>query len=145
LSIFYNWSAVANKPHRPAGTIPAAFSKTGQDVPPSPDVQEHSLAQVIGEAVGLHLAKLLGPVLAHMAEQQHRPGCIVCAARAKRAERAHKIAIANANAAAEDGPDVPDLGVTESFTEGRRGPVCWGCFDPDEDGPLSIVVSLDGE
>ena len=129
---------------RRATGVPAAFARDGKAVPPSPDVAERTLAEVIGEAVGLHMAKLLGPVLACMAEQQSRPACIVCAARAKRAEKAHMVAIANANAAAEDGPEVPDLGVAESFTEGRRGPVCWGCFDPDGDGPPSIVVSLDG-
>jgi hypothetical protein len=130
---------------RVKGTMPPAFVRDGKPVPPSPDVAEKTLADVIGQSAALHLAEVIGPLLEHLATSQHRPGCIVCAARAKRAERAHKIAIANANAAAEDGPEVPDLGVTESFTEGRRGPVCWGCFDPDEDGPLSIVVSLDGE
>jgi hypothetical protein len=105
------------KPARPHGTIPAAFSATGEDVPPSPDVEEHSLAQVIGEAVALHLA----PLIARM--RPARPGCITCAAKVKVAER-------NAKAAAEP---LPDMGVTESFTHGRRGPVCWGCFDPDED------------
>ena len=102
---------------RPHGTVPAAFSATGQDVPPSPDVEEHSLAHVIGEAVALHLA----PIVARM--RASRPGCIVCAVKVKVAER-------NARAAAEE---LPDLGITESFTTGRRGPVCWSCFDPDED------------
>jgi hypothetical protein len=102
---------------RPHGTIPAAFSKTGQDVPPSPEVAERTLAEVIGEAVALHLAPLVSRMRAS------RPGCIVCAVKVKRAER-------NARAAAEP---LPDLGITESFTTGRRGPVCWGCFDPDED------------
>jgi hypothetical protein len=102
---------------RPHGTIPAAFSKTGKDVPPSPEVAERTLAEVIGEAVALHLAPLVSRMRAS------RPGCIVCAAKVKRAER-------NARAAAEP---LPDLGITESFTTGRRGPVCWGCFDPDED------------
>jgi hypothetical protein len=126
----------ARRVSKPRGTVPAAFSATGQDVPPPADLAERTLAEVIGEAVGLHLAKLLGPVLAHLAGQQpSRPGCIVCAARVKRAEKAHKIAIRNANAAAEDGPEVPDMGVTESFTEGNRGPVCWGCYEPDVDGP----------
>lgn len=129
---------------RPAGTIPAALSATGQDVPPSPDVAERTLADVIGQGVALHLAKLLGPVFAHMAEQQQsRPGCIVCAATVKRAEKAHKIAIAIANAAVEDGPEVPDPGVTESFTSGLRGPVCWECFEPDEDGPFTMPPPVD--
>ena len=102
---------------RPRGTLPAAFSATGQDVPPSPDVAERSLAEVIGEAVALHLA----PMIARL--RPARPGCIVCAAKVKVAER-------NARAAAEP---LPDLGITESFTVGRRGPVCWACFNPDED------------
>jgi len=102
---------------RPHGTIPAAFSATGQDVPPSPEVAERTLAEVIGEAVALHLAPMLNRL------RPARPGCIVCAAKVKVAER-------NAKAAAEP---LPDMGVTESFTHGRRGPVCWGCFNPDED------------
>ena len=137
LSISHNWSAVPST-RRPAGTIPAAFSKSGQDVPPSPDVAERTLADVIGESAALHLAEIIGPLLEHIATTQYRPACIVCAAAAKRAEKAHKVAIANANAAAEDGPEVPDLGVTESFTEGARGPVCWGCYDPDIDGPYDL-------
>lgn len=101
---------------RPTG-LPAALARDGVAVPSSPDVEEHSLAQVIGEAVALHLA----PMIARM--RPARPGCIVCAAKVKVAER-------NARAAAEP---VPDLGITESFTTGRRGPVCWSCFDADED------------
>jgi hypothetical protein len=80
-------------------------------------VAERNLAEVIGEGVALHLA----PLIARM--RASRPGCIVCAVRVKIAER-------NARAAAEP---LPDLGITESFTTGRRGPVCWSCFDPDED------------
>lgn len=128
---------------RRATGVPAAFARDGKAVPPSADVAERTLAEVIGESVALHLAKILGPVLVRMAEQQQsRPGCLVCAGRVKRAEKAHKIAIANANAAAEDGPEVPDLGVTESFTEGSRGPVCWADYDPEIDGPLDMAEYL---
>lgn len=104
------------KPTRPTG-LPAALARDGVAVPPSADVAERNLAEVIGETVALHLA----PVIARM--RPARPGCIVCAAKVKVAER-------NARAAAEP---MPDLGITESFTTGRRGPVCWSCFDPDED------------
>ena len=127
---------------RVPGTIPAAFSATGKDVPPSPDVAERNLAEVIGEGVALHLAKILGPLLNHMSQQMNRPGCLVCAAKVKRAEREFEIQVANAKAAAEAGPDAPDIGVTESFTDGARGPVCWGCYDPDIDGPYDLADYL---
>ena len=116
------------KPSRPAGTIPAAFSATGQDVPPSPDVAAHNFGQVIGQSVAYHVAQLLAPVLQRLVDVQERPACIVCAARVK---REHLLAVANAQAAAEPEP-VPGK-VNQSFTAGARGPVCWFCFDPDAD------------
>ena len=119
---------------RPAGTIPAAFSATGQDVPPSPDVQQHNLAQLIGQASAFYMAQLLEPVLAAISARQQRPACIVCAARLKGDAKAYETAVDIAVKAAEPLPEAPDTKVTESFTEGRRGPVCWGCFDPDLDG-----------
>jgi hypothetical protein len=126
------------KPSRPHGTLPAAFSATGQDVPPSPDVAAHSLAEVIGGAVAYNVAQLLGPVLQRLVDVQERPACIVCAAKAK---REHLTAIANAQAAAEPEPGAPV--VRQSFTAGRRGPVCWACLDPDQDGPLTAPRIFD--
>lgn len=114
-----------SKPH---GTLPAAFSRTGQDVPPSPDVAAQGLAEVVGGTVALHLAQLLGPVLQRLVDVQERPACIVCARKAK------SVAVANARAAAEDEAEAEAMpGISQSFTAGARGPVCWSCFDPDED------------
>lgn len=129
---------VGNTPRlRPVrGRVPAALSATGKDVPPSPDVAEASLAGVIGQSVALHLADLLGTFLA---EAMLRDGCIVCAARVKRAVHAWEVDAANARAAAEPEPAQPDVGVTQSFTEGARGPVCWSCFDPEQDGPFDVA------
>ena len=130
---------MADKPHRPAGTIPAAFSKTGQDVPPSPDVQEHSLAQVIGQATAFYLAQLLAPAMeALSAPRRHM--CIVCTAKLKADAKAYETALANAVAAAEEQPEPPDTRVAESFTQGLRGPVCFGCFDPAVDGPFDPII-----
>ena len=122
---------------RPHGTIPAAFSATGQDVPPSPDVAAHSLAEVIGGAVAFHVAQLLGPVLQRLVDVQERYACLTCLTNAK---REHTIAVANAKAAAEPEPKVPTI--NQSFTEGARGPVCWECFDPDKDGILDMDAYL---
>jgi len=127
---------------RMPGTVPAAFSKTGEDVPPSPDVVEHNLAQVIGQAVAYHVAQLLTPVLQRLVDQQEQPACIVCAARLKRAERAWEIDARNAQAAAEPPPDKPDVKITQSFTDGARGPVCWADYDPDIDGPFDLADVL---
>lgn len=116
-----------SKPSRPIGTIPAAFSRTGQDVPPSPDVAAHGLAEVIGGQVALNLAQLLGPVLQRLVDVQERPACVICAKKAK------SIAVANARAAAEDEAEVSMPSINQSFTAGARGTVCWSCFDPDAD------------
>jgi hypothetical protein len=120
-------------PRRPNGTIPAAFSATGQDVPPSPDVAAHNLAQVIGQAVAYHTAALLAPVLQRLVDVQERYACLVCTAKAK---SEHAVAVANAQAAAEPEPKVP--AIRQAFTDGARGPVCWECFDPDKDGVMDM-------
>lgn len=127
LSISYNWSAVP-KP-RPHGTLPAAFSATGEDVPPSPEVAAQGLAEVIGGTVAIHLAQLLAPVLQRLVDVQERYACLMCTARVK---REHTVAVANALAAAE--PEPKPGKINQSFTDGARGPVCWECFDPDKDG-----------
>lgn len=126
-------------PRRPAGTTPAAFSPTGKDVPPSPDVQEHNLAQLIGQASAFYLAQLLEPVLQSISARQQRNACIVCAARLKAEASAYETAVDIAVKAAEPLPEAPDTKVTESFTDGARGPVCWGCYDPATDGPFGPV------
>jgi len=118
---------------RQAGTIPAAFSATGQDVPPSPDVAAHNLAQVIGQAVAVHVAQLLAPVLQRLVDQQEQPACVVCAREVKRAERDYEVARENALRAAEPPPDKPEVKVSMSFTaDPGRGPVCWAHFEPGE-------------
>src|SRR5438105_4227654 len=118
---------------RPHGTIPAAFSATGRDVPPSPEVAAQGLAEVIGGEVALHLVQLLGPVLQRLVDVQEHYACLTCTAKAK---REHLTAVANAQAAAEPEPKVPSI--NQSFTDGARGPVCWDCFDPDKDGITDI-------
>ena len=124
---------------RPAGTIPAAFSKTGQDVPPSPDVQQHNLAQVIGQSVAFHVAQLLAPVLQRLVDVQEHYACLTCTAKAK---RELIIAVANAQAAAEPEPSVKAGAIRQAFTDGLRGPVCWECFDPDKDGITDMDAYL---
>ena len=100
-------------------------------MPPAPSGD--GVAQLIGQSVAYHVAQLLAPVLQRLVDQQEQPACIVCAAKAKRAERDYEVAARNAQAAAEPPPDKPDAKVSQSFTQGARGPVCWGCFDPDAD------------
>ena len=124
---------------RPHGTIPAAFSKTGQDVPPSRDVAEASLAQVIGQSVAYELASLLAPVLQRLVDVQERYACLMCTAAAK---RELITAIANAKAAAEPEPVLKAGAIRQAFTDGCRGPVCWECFDPDKDGITDLCDYL---
>lgn len=130
------------KPSRPHGTLPAAFSATGQDVPPSPqdvppspDVAAHNLGEVIGQSVAYHVTALLAPVLQRLVDVQERYACVICVDKAK---REWNVAAANARSAAEPEPKVP--AINQSFTEGRRGPVCWSCFEPDDDGPMNMVT-----
>lgn len=104
--------------------------------PPSLEVAQHNISQAIGQSVAFHVAQLLTPVLQRLVDQQEQPGCLPCTARAKAAERAWEIDTANAKAAAEPEPGKPDVRVTQSITQGARGPVCWGCFDPVLDGPV---------
>lgn len=125
---------------RATGVKPAFAGK----VPPSPDVAERTLAEVIGDAVAVNLAKMMGPMFRALAEAQRRPGCIACAAKVKQAERDYEVAARNAAAAAEPEPDKPDVGVTESFTDGSRGPVCWGCYDQRLDGPWTDGTEFTG-
>lgn len=131
-----------SNPRRPAGTIPAAFSVTGKDVPPSPEVMEANVAGLIGQSVAYHVTRLLAPALQRLVDVQERYACLVCAAKAKHVERDHEIAVANAKAAAEPEPPAPDVKVSQSFTDGARGPVCWGCYDPDVDGPSDFAGML---
>jgi hypothetical protein len=131
---------MSNTRRLPPGTVPAALSRDGKEVPPSADVAEHNLAQIIGQAVALYLGELLAPLLTGLAGQRRNHVCLRCAADAKRADREHEIAVANAKAAAEELPDAPDIKLNESFTDGARGPVCWQHFDPERDG----IFDFDG-
>lgn len=121
-----SWSAVSNT--RRATGVPAAPARDGKP-PPSPDVERHDLAEVIGGSVAYHVAQLLGPVLQRLVDVQERYACLMCTARVK---REHAVAVANALAAAE--PEPKPGKINQSFTDGCRGPVCWECFDPDKDG-----------
>jgi hypothetical protein len=124
------------------GTTPPVFVRDGKPVPPSPDVAVHGLAQLIGQACAYHLGELLGPALSALAAPR-RHMCIVCTARLKAEAKAYEVKLANAVAAAEEQPEAPDTRVTESFTHGLRGPVCWACFDQELDGPFGFDPPVD--
>lgn len=132
-------------PRRIPGTVPAAFSRNGQDVPPSPDVAEHTIAQVIGQAVAQYLGELLGPVLAHLANQQPMPACVLCVQARKIAEAEHRVAVANAAAAAEPEPELMLPPVTRCDTWMPMGqppvavPICYGHVP---DGPAIRATGL---
>lgn len=90
----------------------------------SDDVREAGLADIIGQAVALHVGQIL-------TQMPWQPGCLVCVTEAKRAEHAHQVAVGNAQAAAEPLPDEPEVGVSTAITIGPAGPVCWQHFDPE--------------
>lgn len=90
---------------RANGHVPAGLGG-GQPVPPSPDVAEQNVANVIGQAVAVHLAKLLA------SWQPQQVACTFCVSVRKQAEQAYAVAVANAQAAAEEPPQpaFPDVG-----------------------------------
>jgi hypothetical protein len=76
-----------------------------QAIEASADVQEHSIAQVIGEAVALHLGRLLAQVLPQV--MPPGTGCLFCALRSKQAARDWQEACQDAAEAGEDQPAPP--------------------------------------
>jgi hypothetical protein len=131
---------------RRATGVPAALTRDGTAVPPSPDVEEHSLAQVIGEAVALHVSRVLAPVLGGVAQLQTMPACVICVQERKQAERAWLTAVANAQRAAEPEPGAPEppvvLPAVTWVPLGQPGavlPVCYGHFP---DGPQVRATGL---
>jgi hypothetical protein len=97
---------VSNTRRLPRGHVPAAFARDGQEVPPSPDVAEANLAHVIGEAVALHLAQVLGPMLQQM---PWHPACVLCVQACKQAELDYQTAVEVAVKAAEPTPEMPEV------------------------------------
>lgn len=124
---------------RRATGAPAAFARDGKAVPPSADVAERTLAEVIGETVAIHVAKLLGPVLAQFGQAQHQPGCVICVQERKAAEHAHGLAVANAVQAAEEPPAEAQLpGIMPAITWmplGQQGHILPVCYGHIEHGP----------
>ena len=114
------------------GTVPAGLSATGQEVPPSADVAERSLAEVIGQAVALHLAQLLAPLLQ---QAQAQPACVLCV-------QACKVAEQNARQAAEE---FSAPGIAQAVTWMPVGsppaavPLCYGHVP---DGPQVRATGL---
>ena len=102
--------------------------------------QDHSLAQVIGETVALHLARLLGQLLPQVAG---RGECFFCILAAKAQVQAHQVAVANALAAGEEAPGMPEpppvargitLVLVTQAIQGPAGPIpqsgtVWACWD----------------
>jgi hypothetical protein len=90
------------------GKVPAALGGDGA-----------SALEMIGEALALRL----GPVLARAVQRVECEPCVVDAARLI---RGYQVACANALAAAEDAPDVPELPVVRAAVTWQDGrPVCF--------------------
>jgi hypothetical protein len=152
---------LSNARRLPAGAIPAAFSADGQDVPPSTDVAEHNLAQIIGQSVAVHLGELVGPILQQIAGQQ-RADCFFCLMTAKKLVHDHQVAMAIAAAAGEDMPELPappqvGRGITQVVvTQLMNTPAgvvpssgsVWSCWDhlevPAEPPKQTGLVAPDG-
>jgi hypothetical protein len=120
---------------------------------------EHTLAQVIGETVALHLAQMLGQLLPSMPWQ---PECYFCSAGARTMVRAYQVAVANAQQAGEPVPPQPDppavakcmtwVPVTQ-LVQTPAGPVpgtaavpaCWDHVQVHGEGPRPTgLVMADG-
>lgn len=100
-----------------SGSVPAIGA------PPSAEVAGTGFAQVIGQTVAYHLAKLLGDLLPRMPWQ---PECEPCVIAAKTAIRAYEVLCANAVAAGEDTPPLPEPPlVAAAVTWQYSRPVCF--------------------
>lgn len=96
---------MSNTRHVPPGLA------NGTPVPPSADVAQEHLANVIGQAVAVHLAKLLA------GWQPQQVACSFCTVQRRQAEQAYATALANAQAAAEEPPGPPELpGIAQAVT-----------------------------
>lgn len=101
---------------------------------------QEGLANVIGQAVAVHLAQVLGQILPQLRPQG--TACLFCAIEAKRVLAAYQVACENAQAAAEDIPQPPQPPIQQAFT---WSPVASGpnvppvaapvCFDHLQAGP----------
>jgi hypothetical protein len=124
-------------------------------VPPSPDVAEASLAEVIGKTAALHLAQVLQPALQAIAQAQVQPGCFFCVMAHKQAGHALQVAMLNAQAAAEEPPPEAELpAIQQAMTwmpvERAQGqppvnvPVCYGHFQAGPNMRPTGLVTADG-
>lgn len=85
----------------------------------SDDVREAGLADIIGQAVALHVGQIL-------TQMPWQPSCIVCVHAAKGEEYIYQVDVANAQAAAEPLPDEPEVGINLAITiDPTAGPLCW--------------------
>lgn len=117
---------------------------------------EHTIAQVIGETVALHLAQMLGQLLPSMPWQ---PECYFCVTEARTMVRAYQVAVANAQQAGEPVPPrpaPPEVGksitlvpVTQ-LVQAPAGPVpgtaavpaCWDHVQVQGEGPRPTGLVL---
>jgi hypothetical protein len=108
---------------------------------------QEGLANVIGQAVAVHLANVLGQILPQMRPQG--TACLFCALEAKQALAAYQVACENAQKAAEDIPPPPQPPIQQAFT---WSPIAAGpnvppvavpvCFDHLQAGPPQRAVGL---
>ena len=127
---------------RHAAGVPAAFAAK---VPPSADVQEKTLAEVIGEAVALHVSTILGPALARVAELQAQPACVICVQARRQAEHDWQVAAANAAAAAEPvpAPVLPEIALAVTWVPlGQPAQVVPVCYPHFPSGPAVRATGL---
>jgi hypothetical protein len=131
---------LSNTRHTGNGAKLPGTREIRQAVAASAEVQEHTLAHVIGETVALHLARLLGELLPQV---QGRGECFFCVLAAKQLVQAHQVAVVNAQAAGEEPPAMPEPpGVARGITlvmvsqvvQAPGGPVpqsgsVWACWD----------------
>jgi bacterioferritin-associated ferredoxin len=76
---------------------------------------EASFAKLLGEAVAMHLAGMLGQLLPQMPWQ---PDCFFCVSAARSMVRAYQVQVANAQQAGEPNPEPPPPpGVAKGITQ----------------------------
>lgn len=138
---------MSNTRHTPGPDAPRAERRrelNGTPVPPSEDVAQTNLADIIGKSVAAYLGGVLQQLLSQLAQQtQGRGECFFCILAAKKVVHDHQVACQIALQAGEDQPELPPppavaTGITQlvvnQIVATQNGPVVgsgsvWACWD----------------
>jgi hypothetical protein len=100
---------------------------------PVPGDAAQNPVNALGQSIACHLAAVLGELVKRATAQ---PDCLPCIIEAKKQIRAYEVRCANALAAGEDAPALPEPPqVARSVTVQHGDPVCFGHVETDSVQP----------